>query len=356
MMRLINKVTSRTLAMLLAIVCIALLTTIDYYSGAELTLSIFYLIPISIIALNRISTKTMILSIAILATVCWFFSDYLTREYSSVLFNFWNAFAKLIIFCTFGLLIFYFRKKHNSLDESNTELNHTNKEKNKFIGMAAHDIRNPISGIYSFSDLLLTDSNSKMNKEEVEIVEHIKTLSENILDLIKNLLDVSKIESGKIEPVYKKQDYVSFIKEHIHISKLLAKRKQIRIHLNLQKERMMAAFDEHLILQVIDNLLSNAIKYSEKNSDITINVTKNEGMITTEVIDYSKGIPMDEQEKLFKYFQKTSIQPTDGESSTGLGLAIVKKVILACHGTIGVKSTVGKGSNFYFSFPVESVE
>lgn len=349
----IDRLKHRPLVLLLAGMMIVILTTIDYFTGAELSFSIFYLIPISLLALNKTSNKTLILSIAFLAAIGWFFADVNTKEYSTVLFSIWNAFVRLIIFCSIGVLIFHFREKHEALNEKNSELIHMNNEKNKFIGIAAHDLRNPISGIYSFSDLLLNDTESKMNKEELEIVQHIKSLSENILDLIKNLLDISKIESGQIEITFIKQDYVSFIKKQVNFNRLLAKQKEIGIYLYLQKEQIIAEFDEHLMSQVVNNLLSNAIKYSEINGNITINVTEEDGEILTEVIDHSKGIPLEEQQKLFNYFQKTSTKPTDGETSTGLGLAIVKKIITACNGTIGVKSNIGEGSNFYFTFPIE---
>ncbi len=348
----VDKIKSKPLAVALTLLHIGFITLMDYISGAELSFSIFYLIPIVILAASKTSSRATIIAISLVAASCWYGVDAQSKDYSHVLFPIWNAFVRLVIFITIGLLVFSFRHKQERLNETNAQLKHINDEKNKFIGIAAHDIRNPISGIYSFSDLLLNEETSKMNEEEIEIVQHIKSLSENILDLIKNLLDISKIESGQIELRYTKQDYIGFLKKQIRINQFLANKKQIVIHLNSQKDQISSHFDENLMSQVINNLLSNAIKYSEKNSEITINATESNGVILTEVIDNGKGIPAEEQKKLFNYFQKTSTKPTDGETSTGLGLAIVKKIITAFNGTVGVKSNVKEGSNFYYTFPV----
>jgi len=351
----VEKVRSRSLAVALTIIAIGIITTLDYISGAEMSFSIFYLVPISILSVSRVSTKIMIISMAIMAAACWFYVDFNTKNYSSPFFPIWNAFVRLTIFITIGLLIYSFRFKSDAFRKSNKQLQELNEEKNRFIGMAAHDIRNPVSGIYSFSDLLLNDKDSKMNEEELEIVQLMKSLSQNVLDLIKNLLDVATIESGKIELTYKKQDYVKFVQEQIYINQLLANQKGINIKLNSEESEIIADFDSHYMTEVLNNLLSNAIKYSQKKSNIQVNLSSKNDQILTEVIDQGKGIPLDEQKKLFNYFQKTSTQPTDGETSTGLGLAIVKKIVTAFKGQIGVKSDLNKGSNFHFTFPVNNI-
>jgi signal transduction histidine kinase len=133
---------------------------------------------------------------------------------------------------------------------------------------------------------------------------------------------------------------------------LIAKNKNISIQLDSAEKQLFFNFDEHYLGEVINNLLTNSIKFSKHNSAITIKITKKKRFIKTEVIDEGQGIPLDEQTNLFHYFQKTSVQPTDGENSTGLGLAICKKIITEHKGTIGVLSEFGKGSNFYFELPI----
>jgi signal transduction histidine kinase len=348
-----EKFKSKPLAILLTLIFIGFISLLDYITGEELSFSVFYVIPIAFLALNKTSSKSQIITISFIAATCWYIIDVQSKSYSHPFYPFWNAHVRLVIFISIGLLVYSFRKKHDELNETNIKLKYINDEKNKFIGIAAHDIRNPVSGIYSFSELLLDDDNSKMNSEELEIVKIIKSLSLEILELTSNLLDVSKIESGKIDLNYIHQDYIFFIKRKMKINQLLANPKNIVIQLESEHEILMSEFDDNYMSEVINNLLSNAIKFSEKNCVIIIRISENNDLVLTEVIDRGKGIPLEEQDKLFNYFQKSSTKPTDGESSTGLGLAIVKNIVTNFQGSIGIKSTLNEGSNFYFTFPVK---
>ncbi|MBL6964634.1 MAG: HAMP domain-containing histidine kinase [Bacteroidetes bacterium] len=228
-----------------------------------------------------------------------------------------------------------------------------NEEKNKFISIAAHDIRSPLGVIYSFSDLLIENYKEKLHPEIIEILDIIKKTSSNSLKVLENLLDISKIESGIVILKFKTQDYISFVKHQISINHLLAQNKEIVIILKSQKDKLAVDFDEYYLSEVINNLLSNAIKYSNRNTEITVKIAvlKN-NQVKTEVIDNGIGIPETEQQNLFKYFQTTSSRPTEGEKSTGLGLAITKQIITLHNGTIGLVSSQNHGSNFFFQIPI----
>jgi signal transduction histidine kinase len=168
-------------------------------------------------------------------------------------------------------------------------------------------------------------------------------------------LDVSKIESGKVELKITTQDYISFIKQQIFMNQLLAKNKNITIHLDSPTDNIISDFDKHYLSEVIDNLLSNAIKYSNNNSEIDVKISMPDNkQLLIEVIDKGIGIAEGEQKKLFNYFQTISTRPTAGEQSTGLGLAIAKQIIKLHNGEIGVKSIQNQGSNFYFSLPIKN--
>ena len=143
------------------------------------------------------------------------------------------------------------------------------------------------------------------------------------------------------------------IKYFIYFNLLIAKKKNINIRLDTSEKEIFIPFDEHYLSEVINNLLTNAIKFSNPKSEIIIRVSKTKNnTVKTEVIDQGQGIPVSEQTKLFNYFQKTSVQPTNGESSTGLGLAIAKKIVNEHKGQIGVESKPTKGSNFHFELPL----
>jgi signal transduction histidine kinase len=134
---------------------------------------------------------------------------------------------------------------------------------------------------------------------------------------------------------------------------LVSKKKNINIRLEANEKELFFQFDEHYLSEVINNLLTNAIKFSFPNSEIVIKISTSKNFVKTEIIDQGQGIPVEEQTKLFNYFQKTSVQPTNGETSSGLGLAIAKKIIIEHKGTIGVNSELNKGATFYFELPLK---
>jgi signal transduction histidine kinase len=294
----------------------------------------------------------MIVICSVFASILWFLADYYTREYSNFFFPIWNAFVRLIMYSAIGLLLLYLKEKDKTLNLVNRNLKALNEEKNKFIGIAAHDLRSPVSGIYSLSDLLIDEYKNNVHPKVLELLNLIRTMSNNTLVVLKNLLDVSKIESGKVELKLKTQDYISFIKKQIFLNQILARHKNITISLQSRTDSIITDFDNHYLSEVIDNLLSNAIKYSYNNSEIIVKISFPENkQILTEVIDKGQGIPEAEQQRLFNYFQKTSTRPTGGETSTGLGLAIAKQIITLHDGEIGVKSVLDQGSNFFFTLP-----
>jgi signal transduction histidine kinase len=237
------------------------------------------------------------------------------------------------------------------LTKKNIELEELNKLKNKFLGMAAHDLRNPLGHIIHYSEFL-EEEKSSFNEEQIEFLTEIKASSWFMLNLITELLDISAIESGKVNLKYESVDLVALINRTIHLNRSIADKKEIKLHLKSNKESIELALDRGKIEQVITNLITNAIKYSYCGSEVfvEINLSAN-GETVTSVKDNGQGIPEKELNLLFKPFQKTSIRSTNGEKSTGLGLFIVKRIVEAHNGKIWVESLFGKGSTFYFSLP-----
>lgn len=348
-MNILNSNLSKFTLLLISFIFLILLGLIDYYTGSEISFLLFYLVPIFFLSLHRNSNKRLIIINSIVAGVIWFFSDFYSRIYTNDFISVWNASLRLSVFMLFGLLLRLLNERFIKLEILNKQLQQLNLEKNKFIGIAAHDIKNPIGTISSFSDLLLSDFSDKMDEEALEMIGYIKELSTNSLHILKNVLDVSKIESGIIEIKTKKQDYIEFVKKQLFYYQILANKKDIKLILENSLTDFMFDFDENYLGEVLSNLLTNAIKFSNKNSQITIKVSINkEKKLKTEIIDFGKGIPEAEHYKLFNYFQKTTTLPTAGEQSTGLGLAISKKIITEHKGIIDFTSEHNKGSNFYF--------
>ena len=242
--------------------------------------------------------------------------------------------------------------RHNvELEKLNDRLSELNLEKNRYIGMVAHDLRNPIGVAASFSDILIDDYDDLDKKNQLEYLEQINKSCNFSLNLIHDFLDASKIEAGIFDLNMSEFEYISFVKESIVHEEILAKNKSQKIIINSRKESILACFDKNKIQQVLNNLLSNAIKYSFPNTTIVIDISETDTDIVTKIIDQGQGIPAEELSKLFNPYQTTSVKATANEKSTGLGLAIVKKIVEAHRGSVCVESEVGKGSVFCFIFP-----
>jgi len=237
------------------------------------------------------------------------------------------------------------------LEKVNVRLSEMNLEKNRYIGMVAHDLRNPIGVAASFSDILMEDFDSIPKETKLEYLGHISSSCDFSLNLIHDFLDVSKIESGVFDLDLTELEYLSFIKKSIVHEEILAKNKSQEIIIKADRSSIIFSFDRNKIQQVLNNLLSNAIKYSFPDTKIVIDISETDDEIVTKIIDQGQGIPAEELSKLFNPFLTTSVKATASEKSTGLGLAIVKKIIEAHHGWVKVESEVGKGSAFWFSIP-----
>jgi PAS domain S-box-containing protein len=243
-----------------------------------------------------------------------------------------------------------------ALRQSNDQLRELNNQKNEFLGMAAHDLRNPIAVIQNSSSVLSRYSSENLSEKQKEFLKKIYDTSKFMLELLNSLLDISKIESGKLELEISKNNYPDFVRKNIEFNRFFATEKDISIDSVLSDDIPLVDFDRNKIEQVLNNLISNAIKYSHPNTIIRIEVLKQQDFVVTKVIDQGQGIPENELPHVFKPFQKASTKPTAGEKSTGLGLAIVKKIVEGHQGIIGVESEVGKGSTFFFRLPLSNKE
>jgi len=237
---------------------------------------------------------------------------------------------------------------YSSAERKLTELNQL---KNKFLGIAAHDLRNPLTSIRGFSELLL-DEPETLTDDQREMIGIIHQASENMLSLVNDLLDVSVIESGRLDLQVQKHSLKQLIEERCKMIAITAGKKNITIRTALA-DTGESDFDRNRMSQVIDNIIGNAIKFSPLGSIITIRLEKIVRGNEIRISDQGPGMSDEDKSKLFSDFQRLSAQPTGGEKSTGLGLAIVKKVVQAHKGEITVESTVGQGTTFIVILPSE---
>lgn len=243
------------------------------------------------------------------------------------------------------------RRREEEIQQKNIQLNELNELKNKFLGIASHDLRNPLYMIKTFSEALKDGTVGDLNDKQKEISGKIFNASNFMQGLLENLLDISKIESGKIDLTKEAQDINSTAKQQVELSQLIADKKNIQLHFD-PGDLSDISYDTSAITQVMGNFIGNAVKFSPPNSKVLVTTEKLDSTVRFSVHDEGPGLSTEDQQLLFKEFQTLTARPTGGEKSTGLGLAICKKLIHLHDGQVGVASKLGEGSTFYFSLPM----
>ena len=233
----------------------------------------------------------------------------------------------------------------------NAELQRLYLEMHRLLSMAAHDLRSPLGTIQLLADCLRESAGERLESEEIAMIKEIEQASDTMRRLVEDLLDVSKVEATGLSMTPSPTDLVALIQANTALNRSLAKRKHIQVVFETDHPRLVVNMDAERIRQVLNNLCSNAVKFSMPDSFIRITLACEPSVALISVMDEGQGIPPEELPRLFHAFSRTSVQPTEGESSTGLGLAICKKIILAHGGKIWAESTPGRGSTFRFTLP-----
>lgn len=239
------------------------------------------------------------------------------------------------------------------LSRKNAELSRLNELKNQFLGMAAHDLRNPLGAIQAYSDFLIEEAGPALSDEHQGFMRAIYDSSHFMVQLVNDLLDISTIESGQLQLNLAKTDLVALVRRCVELNSTLAQKKDITLTFVCEGDIPQMVIDGPKIEQVINNLVSNAIKYSYPDSEALIRLERAPDHIQLSVADEGQGIPEEEMDNLFQYFGRTSVQATAGERSTGLGLAIAHNIVVGHGGKIWAESQVGEGSTFYVSLPLQ---
>ncbi len=245
----------------------------------------------------------------------------------------------------------YNNRLEQEVEERTLDLIQLNKEKNEILGVAAHDLKNPLSSIKMLAKFLCEDT-TLTSCDIKEFSNDILETSERMFELIKNLLDVNAIEEGKIQIYPENYLLKDVLAQSLKQHKENARQKKIELIYDIDMEETIFC-DRTYCIQMNDNLISNAIKYSPYGTKVYISFRKDEKYYTFSVKDEGPGISEEDQKKLFKKFSKLSALPTGGEHSTGLGLSIVKKLADLMHGNVYCNSILGEGSEFVLELPVK---
>jgi signal transduction histidine kinase len=242
-------------------------------------------------------------------------------------------------------------ERTQELKQKNTELTTLNVEKNEFLGIVAHDLKNPLSGILGNADMV-REFPAMARKEIEESMNAILQQANRMLTLITNLLDVNAIESGQMKIVMAPVDLSPLVASVAQTYRLRAEAKRIIMHEDYPPEKSMIQADHDVLVQILDNLISNAVKYSPTNKNIYLRVSHESGQVRFVVRDEGPGLSVEDQKRLFGKFARLTARPTAGESSTGLGLSIVKRMVESMQGRVWCETELGSGAAFLVEFPV----
>jgi len=247
------------------------------------------------------------------------------------------------------------RRLNKELVEKNIQLETLNDTKNKLLGMAAHDLRNPLSAIEGFAKFLLKKGEGIASDVRKDFLQTIEKNSSELILLLNDLLDVSAIEDGSFRMNYELGELVELVENKISTYRILASEKGIRFKMNLEPVHAFI-FSKDRVGQALDNLFSNAIKYSPKGGNVHIALERKNDFVRFSIRDEGAGIAEEDRAHLFKPFEKLKTRPTAGESSSGLGLAIASNLIRAHGGKIWEEGKAGEGAHFIFEIPFTLVE
>jgi signal transduction histidine kinase len=253
----------------------------------------------------------------------------------------------------FNWMVESLERKEQELRVRIEELQLRNREKNEFVGIAAHDLRSPLAVIGIYASFLLDDAAQSLSPKEREFLRVIKLQAGFMLNLINDLLDVSQIEAGRLDLKVRPGDWAEFVSRNAGLNATLAARRSVTVEFEAAAPGPLPlAFDPNRMEQVLNNLIGNAVKFSPAGARVTVRVEASGAAVRTSVTDAGPGIPAGEIAGLFSPFHRGSAPLPAGERSTGLGLAIARRIVEAHGGTIGVESAVGRGSTFFFTLPV----
>ena len=225
-----------------------------------------------------------------------------------------------------------------------------NKAKSEFLAKMSHELRTPLNSIMGFSQLLIMDPDLSKNIEPTESATRIYKSGKHLLELINEILDLARIEAGRIKFSMESVELSSLMEELLALNQPIANEHHVRL-INEATEPVYCQTDRSRLKQVLLNLISNAIKYNTENGTVAFSIKKDGKKLRINVADTGPGISEEMQASLFQPFNRLDADKT-GIIGTGIGLTIAKELIELMGGTIGLKSTVGKGSTFYIELDV----
>jgi PAS domain S-box-containing protein len=228
--------------------------------------------------------------------------------------------------------------------------------KSEFLSSMSHELRTPLNAILGFAQLLQRDKKAPLSDRHRERIEHVVKGGEHLLQLINEVLDLSRIEAGRVTVSLEPVDVAGVLADVGHTLESMAGRAEVRLAMHgVPSDFPQAQADRTRFKQILMNYGSNAIKYGKKNGAVEFRASTSGGAVRIEVVDDGIGIPLDKQDKIFQPFHRAG-QETGSIEGTGIGLAITKRLAELMGGRVGFRSTPGVGSQFWIELPVHEPE
>jgi len=242
------------------------------------------------------------------------------------------------------------RRAEEALSQSNEQLGQASRLKSQFLARMSHEFRTPMNAISGFSDLLAEEAEGPLGESYMDYVQHIREGAKHLLSLINDVLDLSKIEAGRLELFCSDLNLADHLAEVLSVIKSLPGANKLLFTSHLPKELCVYA-DRTRFKQIFYNLLSNAVKFTPEGGTISIKAVEQRECVAIAVADTGVGIPAEEQRAIFDEFHQVSATTRGVKEGTGLGLAITKLLVELHGGAIRVESEPGKGSRFTVTLP-----
>ncbi|QGY44095.1 response regulator [Maribellus comscasis] len=238
------------------------------------------------------------------------------------------------------------------LDIQRKQVEEANKLKSEFLSNMSHELRTPLNSIMALSKVLLEQAKTKLNEEENNYLEIIERNGRRLLAIINDILDLSKIEAGKMDVILQNVSITSLLYTTAENLQTLAEKKKLTLDVRVLKDLPMVVTDEFRLHQVLTNVIGNAIKFTE-SGDVTVSASYDAEFVKIKIKDTGIGISEEMLEHIFDEFRQVDGSISRRYEGTGLGLAIAKKIMLILGGNISVTSKLGYGSEFTLSLPMK---
>ncbi len=255
-------------------------------------------------------------------------------------------------FATQSALAIQNARLFREIEEKSRELEAASRHKSEFLANMSHELRTPLNAVIGFSEVLIQRMFGELNDKQDEYLKDIYASGQHLLSLINDILDLSKIEAGRMELAPAPFHLPSALENAVTLVKERAARHGIALELDLDPGLGELVGDERKVKQVLLNLLSNAVKFTPEGGRISLKASRTDGVVEIAVADTGIGIAPEDQATIFEEFRQVGSDETRKQEGTGLGLTLAKKFVELHGGRIWVESELGRGSTFTFTLPL----